>query len=56
MHFPRVDIHELITSDLLHQVIKGVFMDHLVSWVSKYLEYRHGISGMQRVLDEIDCR
>ena len=55
-HFPRADIHELITPDLLHQVIKGVFKDHLVTWVSKYLEYCHGTAGMERVLDEIDRR
>ncbi|KAL0955357.1 hypothetical protein HGRIS_001606 [Hohenbuehelia grisea] len=28
--FPRADIHELISSDLLHQTIKGTFKDHLV--------------------------
>ncbi|KAJ7142563.1 hypothetical protein C8R44DRAFT_571794, partial [Mycena epipterygia] len=35
--FPRVDIHELISPDLLHQVIKGTFKDHLVEWVNQYL-------------------
>ena len=31
MHdFPRTDIHELISSDLLHQAIKGTFKDDLV--------------------------
>ena len=54
--FPRADIHELITPDLLHQVIKGVFKDHLVEWVSKYLEHCHGTAGGERVLDKIDCR
>jgi hypothetical protein len=55
-YFPRADIHELITPDLLHQAIKGVFKDHLVSWVSDYLEYCHGAAGKERILDEIDRR
>ncbi|KAG1780646.1 hypothetical protein EV702DRAFT_1177861 [Suillus placidus] len=35
--FPRADIHELLLFDLLHQLIKGAFKDHLVDWVAKYL-------------------
>ena len=37
MRFPCADIHELLTSDLLYQVIKGTFKDHLVQWVEDYL-------------------
>ncbi|KAJ6626485.1 hypothetical protein B0H10DRAFT_2302293 [Mycena sp. CBHHK59/15] len=40
--FPRADIHELLSPDLLHQVIKGTFKDHLVAWVGEYLEAIHG--------------
>ncbi|KAH9996959.1 hypothetical protein BJV74DRAFT_877360 [Russula compacta] len=36
-NFPRADIHELLLPDLLHQVIKGTFKDHLVTWVNAYL-------------------
>ncbi|KAG1813895.1 uncharacterized protein BJ212DRAFT_1447696 [Suillus subaureus] len=35
--FPQVDIHELLLPDLLHQIIKGTFKDHLVDWVEDYL-------------------
>ncbi|KAJ6522687.1 hypothetical protein B0H10DRAFT_2249900, partial [Mycena sp. CBHHK59/15] len=33
--FPRADIHELLSPDLLHQVIKGTYKDHLVAWVGE---------------------
>lgn len=56
MRFPRADIHELLTSDLLHQAIKGAFKDHLVQWVEDYLKQIHMPSKAESILDEIDRR
>ena len=56
MRFPRADIHELLTSDLLHQAIKGAFKDHLVQWVEDYLNLIYGPSKAKSILDEIDRR
>jgi hypothetical protein len=54
--FPRADIHELIAPDLLHQVIKGTFKDHLVSWVEEYLVHTYGRARANEILDDIDNR
>ncbi|KAG2347176.1 hypothetical protein BDR05DRAFT_945548 [Suillus weaverae] len=40
--FPRADIHQLIAPDILHQIIKGCFKDHLATWVEKYLHHGRG--------------
>lgn len=56
MRFPRADIHELLTADLLHQAIKGAFKDHLVQWVEDFLKEIHGPSKAEAILDEIDRR
>ncbi|KAI0311074.1 hypothetical protein OF83DRAFT_1177923 [Amylostereum chailletii] len=52
--FPRADIHELLSADLLHQLIKRYFKDHLVDWVGKYLVEVHGKQLSKLYIDDID--
>ncbi|KAG1728600.1 uncharacterized protein EDB91DRAFT_1239333 [Suillus paluster] len=54
--FPCANIHQLIAPDILHQIIKGIFKDHLVEWVEKYLVLTHGCSEADCILDDIDHR
>jgi hypothetical protein len=54
--FPRADIYEMISPDLLHQIIKGTFKDHLVAWICEYLVMVHGKGEGDRILDDIDHR
>lgn len=55
-YFPRADIHELLSPDLLHQLIKGTFKDHIVAWVEAYLEIEHGEAEAKKIMDDIDRR
>ncbi|KAJ7933217.1 hypothetical protein B0H13DRAFT_2227419 [Mycena leptocephala] len=51
--FPRANIHELITPDLLHQ---GSYKDHVVDWVVEYIYAVHEKAEAERILADIDRR
>ena len=54
--FPRADIHVLLSHDLLHQLIKGTFKDHLVTWVNEYLHIKYGENRALEIIHDIDRR
>ncbi|TFK72006.1 hypothetical protein BDN72DRAFT_855779 [Pluteus cervinus] len=54
--FPRADIHELLSPDLLHQVIKGAFQDHLVTWTCEYLTQEYPNARAMEIITDIDRR
>ncbi|KAH9008916.1 hypothetical protein EDB83DRAFT_2531421 [Lactarius deliciosus] len=53
--FPRADIYELLSLDLLHQ-LKGAFRDHLVTWVSDWVKAEYPAKEANRIFDDVDRR
>jgi hypothetical protein len=55
--FPRADIYELITPDLLHQLIKGTFKDHVLEWIIEYIyAVAENEAAAEKIIDDIDRR
>ncbi|KAH9916928.1 uncharacterized protein B0H18DRAFT_1087215 [Fomitopsis serialis] len=55
-YFPRADIHEALSPDLLHQLIKGTFKDHLVEWVVDYIKMNNSARDANAIIDDLDRR
>ncbi|KAG6826062.1 hypothetical protein H0H92_001275 [Tricholoma furcatifolium] len=52
--FPHANIHELLTLDPLHQIIKGMFKDHLVDWIQDYIYTVNSESQANKIMADID--
>jgi hypothetical protein len=55
MHsFPHANIHQLLAPDILHQLVKCIFKDHLVEWVNEYLKLDFGQVKADEIIEDID--
>jgi hypothetical protein len=54
MAFPHADIHKLLSPDLLHQIIKGTFKDHIIDWIEEYINTAYGKTEAAKILADID--
>jgi hypothetical protein len=42
--------------NLLHQLIKGTFKDHIVTWVNEYIHANHPEARALEIIQDIDRR
>ncbi|KAF9489508.1 hypothetical protein BDN71DRAFT_1435331 [Pleurotus eryngii] len=52
--FSHANIYEMLSMGLLHQVIKGIFKDHLVEWVVDYINAENSKPDTAQILADID--
>ena len=52
--FPCADIHKLLSPDILHQITKGTFKDHIVDWVEQFIKSAFPKAHADQILADID--
>ncbi|KAG2037872.1 hypothetical protein BDR03DRAFT_982058 [Suillus americanus] len=55
-YFLHANIHKLLAPNILHQIIKGTFKDHLIKWVDEYLVITYGKAQAELIWADIDHR
>lgn len=48
------DIPTLLSPDLLRELVKGTFKDHLVTWVNEYLHIKYGKTQVLEIIHDVD--
>ncbi|KAF8222027.1 hypothetical protein L208DRAFT_1015554, partial [Tricholoma matsutake] len=54
--FPHPDIHKHLSPNILHQIIKGTFKDHVVDWVEQFIKSAYSKVHADKILADIDCQ
>lgn len=52
--FPCAHIYKLLLPDILHQLIKGMFKDHVVISIEEWIITNHSERKANKILDDID--